>query len=315
MNRSIFSIAVIFTTFLAIVMFPPALSVRAQVPTVVVWCSVDPIGCHVVCPTGYIQDPDVFDICNPTFGSCDSRFVVPCVGNTSPTPPEGSPTPFPDCPIPPFRCSSSCPDEYLVPGYTCHSANVDCCADYIIPSLTPPPVPTIPYIDDPTCGTPPQPCCQSNMPPSPQQLVDCDSPTYRCVLTADIAIPYHCCDPSQPGLCPATLHDTGGAWCDPEHQKNGIITALGCFQIERPTSFINQLIPWAIGIGGFIALLALVYAGFLITTSGGDLKKVAAGRELILSVVMGLSFIAISALLINFIGATLLQLWPLGFSD
>jgi hypothetical protein len=107
----------------------------------------------------------------------------------------------------------------------------------------------------------------------------------------------------------------GGAWCDPDHQRNGVSTALGCLQIERPTSFVNQIVPWAVGIGGFISLLLLVYAGFLITTSSGDPQKVAAGRELILSVVMGLSFIALSVLLVNFIGATLLQLWPIGFSD
>jgi hypothetical protein len=175
--------------------------------------------------------------------------------------------------------------------------------------------------DDPNCGGHLQPCCYGNhrglLTPTPSQNTRCDDPTFKCVLTIDTTNPLVCCDPNiccEPTPipdCPALLSYYEARWCN---NNNGVSTSLGCINFNTPLSFISQLLPWLIGIGGLIALLAIVYAGFLITTSGGDPKKVAAGRELIIAILIGLGFIVLSILLLNFIGADILHLEGMGFN-
>ncbi len=102
-------------------------------------------------------------------------------------------------------------------------------------------------------------------------------------------------------------------WCTPGNPTSGVRTALGCLQIITPTAFISQLLPWLMGMAGLIALLTIVYAGFLIITAGGDPKKITAGKEIIFTSITGLVFIALTVLLLNFIGVRILQLGPEGF--
>jgi len=107
---------------------------------------------------------------------------------------------------------------------------------------------------------------------------------------------------------------TGSQFCPVgSNPRGGISTALGCIPIEsRP--FINAIITWGVGIGAGIAFLLIVYAGFLIVTSGGDPKRVAAGRELLTASLAGLVLIVLSVIILNFIGVNILNLGSLGFN-
>jgi hypothetical protein len=49
-------------------------------------------------------------------------------------------------------------------------------------------------------------------------------------------------------------------------------------------------------------------------SAAGDPKKVAAGREIIVTTITGIAIIALSIVLLNFIGVTILNLGPLGFN-
>lgn len=88
----------------------------------------------------------------------------------------------------------------------------------------------------------------------------------------------------------------------------GINTAIGCIHVGSPQAFAEDLLKWAMGIAGLVAMLFIVYAGFLILTSSGNPKQVAAGRELLTAAVSGLVLLLMSAFLLNFIGVRVLAL-------
>lgn len=103
--------------------------------------------------------------------------------------------------------------------------------------------------------------------------------------------------------------------CDPAGGTagTGVNSAIGCLAAGDPKLFISQLLGWGVGIGGGIAFLLIVYAGFMIATAAGDPKRVQAGRELLMSAIGGLILIVLSVLLLNFIGVNILGLNNLGF--
>jgi hypothetical protein len=64
-------------------------------------------------------------------------------------------------------------------------------------------------------------------------------------------------------------------------------TALGCIPVNMG-GFVGWLLPYMFGISGGIAFLLMVYGFILLTSSGGDPKKVAGAQETITSAVTGL---------------------------
>ncbi len=100
------------------------------------------------------------------------------------------------------------------------------------------------------------------------------------------------------------------ALCDPigGTAGTGVETAIGCLAAGDPKLLISQLLGWGVGIGGGIAFLLIVYAGFQMTTAGGDPKRVQAARELLVSAISGLILIVFSIVLLNFIGFQVLNL-------
>jgi hypothetical protein len=92
----------------------------------------------------------------------------------------------------------------------------------------------------------------------------------------------------------------------------GIRTAIGCIPIN-PKSLVNLIVSWTAGLGGGVALLMIFYAGFVMTTAGGDLKKVSQARTIITSAVIGLAIIVLAVLILNFLGVSVFGLNTLGF--
>lgn len=87
-----------------------------------------------------------------------------------------------------------------------------------------------------------------------------------------------------------------------------INSAIGCIPVESSQEFLEFLLSWAMGIAGGIALILIVYAGFLIITSAGDPKKLQAGKELLTAAVMGLALIIFAAFVLQFIGVEILNI-------
>lgn len=91
-------------------------------------------------------------------------------------------------------------------------------------------------------------------------------------------------------ICEACMGSGTGAW-----------TALGCVQTD-PQKFIGQILGIAVGIGGGIAFLLILFGGFQILMSAGNPEKLNAGKELVTSAITGLLIIIFSLFILRLIG-------------
>jgi len=111
--------------------------------------------------------------------------------------------------------------------------------------------------------------------------------------------------PPQPTPTPS------GVYCD---NNNGINTAIGCIHVlSTPEVFLSDILKWAVGIGGGIAFLLILYAGFMIMTASGNPERLKAGQELLTSAISGLILLVLSIFVLKFIGVDILGLDQFGF--
>jgi len=84
-------------------------------------------------------------------------------------------------------------------------------------------------------------------------------------------------------------------------------TALGCIPND-PRDFVAWLLARAIGIGGGIAFLLMIWGGFQVITAAGDPDRLNAGKEIISSAIAGLLLIIFSLFLLQLIGVKILEI-------
>ncbi|MBP7119152.1 hypothetical protein KBA63_03610 [Candidatus Woesebacteria bacterium] len=114
-----------------------------------------------------------------------------------------------------------------------------------------------------------------------------------------------CAAPSGGGQSQITAVDT----CNVAGGGKGIPTAIGCIPIDNATIMTSFFMRWLVGIGGGIAFIMILAAGFQILTSSGDPKKLSAGQELLTSAVSGLILIVFSIFALRLIGVNILGLF------
>lgn len=87
-------------------------------------------------------------------------------------------------------------------------------------------------------------------------------------------------------------------------------TAIGCIstKADGADSFFASVVKIAVGLGGGLALVLMLYGVFIVTTSAGIPDKLKEGSEIITSSIAGLIFILLSVFLLNFIGINILGL-------
>lgn len=89
--------------------------------------------------------------------------------------------------------------------------------------------------------------------------------------------------------------------------SSSVNTAIGCIDTDIESGgFLRTILSFAIGIGGGIALLLMLYGTFIVTTSAGIPDKLSQGKEIITSAAIGLVFIILSIVLMNLIGVSIL---------
>lgn len=121
--------------------------------------------------------------------------------------------------------------------------------------------------------------------------------------------PYKICnqiDKNQPHLAKAydnCIKCVGGS----ETGTEGIWTAIGCIKRD-PTEIVQNLLKVGLGMGGGVALLMILAAGFLYSISQGDPKRTGEAKELITAAITGLLFIIFSVVILQFIGYTVLKI-------
>ena len=100
--------------------------------------------------------------------------------------------------------------------------------------------------------------------------------------------------------------------CD--NGKTGIQTAIGCVPVlDNTNDFLSFVLRWAVGVGGGIAFLLILYAGFMIMSSSGNPERLKAGQELLTSALAGLILLIFSIFILRFIGVDILGLDKFGF--
>jgi hypothetical protein len=109
-----------------------------------------------------------------------------------------------------------------------------------------------------------------------------------------------------------------GVICTPQGGTldSGINTAIGCIPVlnnDNGTTFMAFILRWAVGVGGGIAFLLILYAGFMIMTSAGNPERLKAGQELLTSAISGLILLIFSVFILKFIGIDILGLGAFGF--
>ena len=98
--------------------------------------------------------------------------------------------------------------------------------------------------------------------------------------------------------------------------SDSIDTAIGCIPVlsaDNGTSFMGFILKWAVGVGGGIAFLLILYGGFMVMTSSGNPERLKAGQELLTSAISGLILLIFSIFILKFIGIDILGLCKFGF--
>ena len=111
---------------------------------------------------------------------------------------------------------------------------------------------------------------------------------------------------------PGTTIGSSGANTCVTMGTTGLLTAIGCIPTVSTTNFVLWFLRFAIGIGGGIAFLLMLFGVFQIITSSGNPERLKAGQETITSAVIGLLMIIFSLFLLRLIGIEILQIFPGG---
>lgn len=103
---------------------------------------------------------------------------------------------------------------------------------------------------------------------------------------------------------------------DPKVANNGlddngncrtVSTAIGPIDVD-PQKFIASLFQLVLSIAGFAAIIIILIASYNIMFSGGNKEKLAAARDTITAVVLGLLFIIFSIVILKIIGVDILRI-------
>ena len=106
---------------------------------------------------------------------------------------------------------------------------------------------------------------------------------------------------SQPAMAAANK-----AFCQTGNDPK-VDTAFGCVPVKID-AFVAWLLPYMFGVSGGIAFLLMVYGFILLTSSGGDPKKVAGAQETITSAISGLLLSIFALFLLRLIAVGILKI-------
>lgn len=100
-----------------------------------------------------------------------------------------------------------------------------------------------------------------------------------------------------------------GPQCKTAGGKDGVNTAIGCIPFSSVDALTSFALRLGIGVGGGIAFLLIVLAGFQIITSQGDPYKLKAGRDLLTAAIVGILMLIFSVFLLRIIDVNILGIF------
>lgn len=152
-------------------------------------------------------------------------------------------------------------------------------------------------------------CCKKlnvsgNLPP------DTTLPLYRLRETIQVTEKITCepvaIDPATE-ICKSISNPQMKEECAVCARSQGVYTAVGCIQ-RIGSKLITNIATVLFGILGGVILITILYAAFKISTSRGDPKAVAEGKETITSVISGTLIVLFSATLLQFVGVSVFSI-------
>jgi hypothetical protein len=123
-----------------------------------------------------------------------------------------------------------------------------------------------------------------------------------CTLTSTQCV--DACNPTPP---PASNGTTILPTCN---DGKGINTAIGCIPFGTTNDLTAFFLRWGVGIGGGVALILMLVAGFQIMTSSGDPKRLLAGKELLTAAISGVILLIFSVVIVRILGVDILGVIP-----
>jgi hypothetical protein len=189
--------------------------------------------------------------------------------------------------LPSAYCISEC--NIPVPNQTCDSGLV-CCS--------------ITSVDrDPNCASNCNTQCVfgNNLPGFTCKVESGPRATQTCACYPPSSQPgsggtYNICQNDKSGQCQSCV-DAHNAW-----------TAIGCITTSDPQAFVTWLLGAAIGLAGGLAILLIIFGGFLIILSTGDPQRLQTGKEILGSAIIGLIVIIFAVFLLRIIGVEILKI-------
>lgn len=97
--------------------------------------------------------------------------------------------------------------------------------------------------------------------------------------------------------------------CTSCFQAGGIYTSIGCISdISNVQSLVATVFNVGLGLAGGFAFMCIIYAAFLLQTSGGSPDRVKKSKELMTSCITGLLLIIFSIFILRLIGVQILKI-------
>jgi hypothetical protein len=75
---------------------------------------------------------------------------------------------------------------------------------------------------------------------------------------------------------------------------------------------VTQIYRWALGASAILALLMMIFGGYLVMTAGGNAQNSAKGKDYIMSAVVGMGLLFGAYIILNTINPDLVQLQDVG---
>lgn len=143
------------------------------------------------------------------------------------------------------------------------------------------------------------------IPPLDSIPVDSDPLPNEDELIDELTSPYKdFCKQAGPEFyaeCEACMGKTDGVT-----STGDLWTAFGCIPVGSGTGLLSGIFKIGMGLAGGFALLLILFGAFQMTTSAGDPQKLQGGQEVVVSAIIGLFFIILSIVILQFIGINIL---------
>lgn len=88
----------------------------------------------------------------------------------------------------------------------------------------------------------------------------------------------------------------------------GVWTGVGCMGSNIGSFIQETLLGWGVGLAGGISMLCIMYAAFMMQTSGGEAEKIKKAQQLMTSCITGLMLIIFSVFILQLIGVRILRI-------